>query len=402
MNAEFRFDPGKADFISNPYPTFAELRAHEPMYWDARTRVWLPTRFDDIKLILSDPRFGGLDQSKLVGAADSNIAQQLSHVAYHSLSYWMVNRNPPDHTRLRALMAPWFSKNAMEHLRPAISARVEQLLARVQPFGTTDLLADFADELTFTTISEIMGIPHQDRPSLQKGQRELLGLLGFNATALTRARAAMAMLNVLQYFNDLAGWRMREAGDDLFSALVLAHTREGLLTREELAPNAVMLMVGGEANTRAAIGNSVIALLEHPEQLEVLREHPENLRQAIEELLRYENSKQIVLRVALADVVVSGELVRKGDVVQILLGAANRDPEIFPNPDGLELTRAPNPHLSFGFGIHYCLGAYLARLEIEIALTALLEHMPRLALAAPLEWNASFFPRGVHALPVRF
>jgi cytochrome P450 len=403
-----RFDPSVPEFIANPYSTYAALREQEPIHWSPHRREWVSTGYADVKRILSDPRFGATRH--VDGAADSldpppreDPLVTLSRTADRSLGLWMVHRNPPEHTRLRVPLNQDFSKSTVERWRPFIQARADYLLDRVWRAREMDVMSDFAQDLPFTVICEIMGVPVQDRPQLYLWLRDMRGFLGLNRTAMIRSRGAIALLKAQTYFIELARRCRHDPGDDVFSRMLYAYAGDGNITEEEIAGNALVLMIGGEANASAMIGMGLWVLANHPEQRHFITEHPEHIPQAVEELLRFEAPLHFVTRIALEDTALDGKTIKQGERVRALIGAANRDPSAFSEPDRLDLTRSPNLHPSFGAGIHYCIGAPLARLELEVVFTAFLNRMPHYVLVpGALNWNERFFPRGVRSLPVRF
>jgi cytochrome P450 len=331
--------------------------------------------------------------------------QVLDEPVYRSMSLWMLQMDPPDHTRLRGLVVKAFTARRVEEMRPRIQAIVDQTLDRVEPRGEMDLIADFALRLPVTVICDMLGIPEADHEMIFSGARGGGRLL--DPVPLSRAEIDQANsdnLATAAYFHSLFELRRRQPGDDLTTQLVQAEEEGHKLTNEELTANVMLLFGAGHETTVNLIGNGLLALHRNPDQLRLLRENPTLIGNAIEELLRYDSSVQMTGRTTLADASVGGVDVAKGETVLCLLGAANRDPAIYPDPDRLDITRSNIRPLSFGGGIHFCLGAQLARIEGEIAIATLLHRLPSLKLddAERPDWRQTFVLRGLNRLPARW
>jgi cytochrome P450 len=317
-------------------------------------------------------------------------------------SKWVLNQNPPDHTRMRALMAPAFSPTHLAPLGSRIQAMADALLDRVQAAGRMDIVADFADQLPAWVISEMMGVSPADRDRLHRWARDSCLDFDLTPTPMGRERMLLARAGFSEYARSQITQPGQGAPSELMSALLGAHASGGLST-DELLANFGLLFFAGYGTTSTLIANSMLALLRHPDQMRRLQDEPALIASAVEELVRYDSPTQLAPREALDDVELDGLRFRKGERLVLMLGAANRDPERFIEPDRLDLGRTPNPHLSFGQGIHFCLGAHVARLEAQIALGTLVRRLPGLALEdRPLEWAPSLELRRLSALPVRF
>ncbi len=395
--AELIFNPLSPEFISDPYPTYHRLRRDDPMH-RSPLGFTMASRHADIAFILRDARFG----KDFAGRIKRRSGEQaLDEPVYQSMARWMINLNPPDHTRLRGLVVKAFSNRAVDDMRPSIQEIVDQTIDRVEPQGHMDLIADFAFRLPVTVISEMLGIPEEDRGMLFKGEGPGARLL--DPVPLSRAEldaANAGHLAVAAYFHALLELRRRKPGKDLTTKLVQAEEEGRKLSNEELTSNIILLYVAGHVTTVHFIGNALLALHRNPGQLALYKRNP-SLETAMDELLRYDSPVQVTAREALDDVSVGGVGLKKGDTVLCALGAANRDPAVYADPDRLDITRESVRPLSFGGGVHYCLGAQLARIEAEIAIATLLRRLPNLTLDHPdaPDRGPTFVLRGLKTLP---
>jgi len=378
----------------DPYPRYARLREISPVV-RAEDGALVVTRHADCAAVTRDGRLGHLpkDMLALVGLAD-----WAEHPALRQLFTSMVTLNPPEHTRLRRLVSATFTARRVEALRPAITAMVDGLLDELT--GDTDFVAAFAFRLPVNVIGELLGVPEADRGAFQSVVRDWSQVLeSIGPEVLATADPAAATLR--GYLAELAAERRRAPQDDLLSALVAAGGPGDRLTEDELLTTAGLLFAAGFETTTNLLANGLVALLRHPEQLTALRERPELAVSAVEELLRFDSPLQLVSRVVYESVELGGLTIDPGERVVAYLGAGNRDPERFPEPDRLDLGRSDNAPLSFGGGIHYCLGAPLARLEAQIAFPAVLSRLPGLELAGEPERRDSLTIRGLTRLPIR-
>ncbi|HVJ54905.1 MAG TPA: cytochrome P450 [Aliidongia sp.] len=395
------FNPLSPEFIRDPYPFFHQLRTMAPLF-KTPMGFYLASRNEDVALILRDKRFGKnfLGNMERRGGLDA-----LKEPVYASVRHWMLVADPPDHTRLRGLVVKAFTARRVEDMRPRIQAIVDETIDRIADRGRMDLIRDFAYRLPVTVICEMLGIPDADREQFLDNPG--VGGRLLDPVPLSRAEIDAANENNLKqaaYFRGLFELRRREPGDDLTTQLVQAEEEGNKLTEEELTANIMLLFGAGHETTVNLIGNGLLALHRNPDQLDRLKRDPALIHSAIEEFLRYDSSVQLTGRSALEDVELSGVTIRKGETVLSLLGAANRDPAAYPDPDRLDIAR-PNvrPH-SFGGGIHFCLGAQLARLEGEIAINTLLARLPDLVLddAENPDWRPTFVLRGLKSLPAHW
>jgi cytochrome P450 len=390
-------------FLSDPYPFYRLLRERAPV-WRSPTGLWVLSRHADVAAVLKDPRFGHDFENKLSDPRTRD--DLLDEPVFRGLRLSMLVRDPPDHTRLRGLVAKAFTARRLEAMRPKIAALVETLLDAVEPRGGMDVIADFARPLPVLVICDLLGIPEADRPRFLGGYR--VSGRALDPTPMTRAELdevnAIAVRN-RGYFEDLFERRRDADGDDLISALL--HVRDehdGRLTHDELAANIGLLFGAGHETTTHLIGNGLLALHRNPDQWQKLVENPALAGNAVEELLRFDSSVQLTSRKAFEDVPLDGTIVRRGESVMCLLGAANRDPEVYADPDRLDITRAGVRAISFGGGIHHCLGAQLARIEGEIAFRRLAQRLPKLALEDKEHptWKPTITLRGLTRLPARW
>jgi cytochrome P450 len=395
---ELLFNPLSPEFIRDPYRHYHRLCATDPVH-RSPLGFFVASRHEDVSLVLRDRRFGKDFAGRITRRQGKEV---LDEPVYRSMSHWMLQQDPPDHTRLRGLVVKAFTARRVEDMRPRIQAIVDQAIDRVERKRHMDLIADFAFPLPVTVICEMLGIPQEDHAMIRSGARGSGRLL--DPVPLSRAEIDAANADNLasaEYFQALFELRRRQPGDDLTSQLVQAEEEGSRLSNEELTANVMLLFGAGHETTVNLIGNGLLALHRHPDQLRRLREDPALTANAVEELLRYDSSVQLTGRAALEDVTVGTAAVRKGDGVLCLLGAANRDPAVYADPDRLDITRANIRPMSFGGGIHFCLGAQLARIEAEIAIATLLRRLPDLTLddAEHPEWRPTFVLRGLNRLP---
>jgi cytochrome P450 len=396
--AEPLFNPLSPDVIRDPYPHYRRLRESDPVH-RSPLGFFVASRHTDVGFVLRDKRFG----KDFVGRMTRRFGPQImDEPIYRSMRHWMLQQDPPDHTRLRALVVKAFTARRVEDMRPRIQQIVDVTLDRVAPHRHMDLIADFALRLPVTVICDMLGIPEEDHEMFFLGARtggRLLDPVPLSRAEIDAANAGNTAS--AEYFQQLFELRRRQPGDDLTSELVRAEEDGSKLSNEELTANIILLFGAGHETTVNLIGNGLLALHRNPDQLRLLREKPSLIANAIEELLRYDSSVQLTGRTALEDASVGSTHVAKGETVLCLLGAANRDPAAYPEPDRLDITRPNIRPISFGGGIHFCLGAQLARIEGEIAIATLLRRLPNLKLddADSADWRQTFVLRGLNRLP---
>ncbi|MGC4807504.1 cytochrome P450 family protein [Micromonospora sp. DT233] len=391
-------------FAADPYPTFARLRAHAPVCPVSSPRFdsYLITGFDDARAALTDPRL-----SKDLYGPDRHYLRLFGPNS-EGLNKNMLNSDPPEHTRLRRIVSQAFAPRRIEALRPRVAQLVEALLDKIAPRGEAELMGEFAIPLPMMVISDLLGIPETDHERVLDWT-QVIRTSGSAHRSPQEERAAVqeAQLRLHHYLADLVRARRDHPAEDLISALIAACDRDGALSEAELVTTTFLLLFAGHQTTADFLGNAVVALLTHPDQLDALRARPELLPAAIEELLRFDGPLPVASpRVAAEDVEYRDVRIPRGSIVGVVLNSANHDPAHFADPDRLDLGRERGPHLGFGHGVHYCLGVSLARMEAQLALGALLRRLPGLRLAVPAGQlrrlpAASPF-RGLLELPVRF
>lgn len=396
------FQPGEIGFIANPYPAYEELRRAGPIHYDERTDHWLITRYADVNALLRDRRFG---RTYLHLATHEQMGHQpepeLHAPFWHVIRNGMLDREPPDHTRLRSLVSRAFTPRRVEALRGTIQGIVDGLVDDGLARGEFDLLATVLEPLPVTVIAELLGIPEADRHLLRPWSAEICLMYELNPSEEYARRAVQASIAFGDYLRELARSRRTNPGTDLISGLTQVVEAGDRLTEDELIGTCVLLLNAGHEASVNGSGNGWWALFRNPDQLARLRADHALLPTAVEELLRFDTPLQLFERWVLEDSQVCGVAVPKGAELGLMFGSSNRDPGVFADPDRLDLARDPNPHISFGAGIHFCLGAPLARLEMQIAFETILRRMPRLELLAEPEWKPTYIIRGLKSLPVR-
>ena len=394
------FNPLSPDFIRDPYPHYDLLRRVDPVHLTPHG-MYLASRHADVSNVLRDKRFGKDFVERSVRRYGAKIMEE---PIFRSMSHWMLQQDPPDHSRLRGLVVKAFTARRVEDMRPRIQQIVDQTLDRIIPQGRMDLIEDFAFRLPVTIICDMLGIPEEHREVFYSSSRDggrILDPVPLKPEEIAKGNAAFTMSQM--YFQQLFELRRKQPGDDLTTQLVQAEEDGSKLTNEELTANIILLFGAGHETTVNLIGNGLLALHRNPDQLALLKSRPELITNAIEEFLRYDSSVQMTGRVTLEDIDDLGtRKIARGESVLCLLGSANRDPAVYPDhPDRLDITRPNVRPLSFGGGIHFCLGAQLARIEAEIAISTLLRRLPGLRLddADNPEWRPTFVLRGLKRLP---
>jgi cytochrome P450 len=403
-----RTNPFLPEHLARVYPLLAELRAEEPVCeitQPSGLKTWVVTRYEDARAALTDRR---LSKNPKHAAEALNRAGVILGQGELREAASLLTSDPPVHTRLRRLVSGAFTRQRVEALRPRVRQIADELLDRVVDLPTFDLIREYAYPLPAMVMSQLLGVPARDRDAFRSWVGEMLTPAGVPGANDIREAASLAMR---QYLTDLVATKRGTlaGGDvdeqpDLASALVVARDAADRLSESEIIRLLEELLIGGYETTANMIGNGAAALLRDPDQFRLLQRHPELLSPAIDEFIRYDGSvTRATLRIAVEDVDIGGVTVPAGSTVSIVLASANRDPEAFVEPDRLDVTRQPNPHLGLGYGTHYCLGAPLARIEGEIAFDRLLTRLPDLTLACDpdeLRWRPLGIQRGLAALPV--
>lgn len=402
QNRAERVDITTRQFKTNPYPFYARLRAAQPVaparY--GKLDAWLVTRYADVLAMLKDARF--IKNQYSAQNAEQQAKQIWVPPFIRPLQSNMLDQDDPNHARLRTLVHKAFTPARIEHLQTRIQSIADELLDAAQKKNEMDLVHAFALPLPLTVIAELLGVPMQDREKFHRWTKSLFR----PPTTLNMLRMILPLRSFMQYVRALVDERRAKPQDDLLTALVQAEETGDRLSEDELLAMVFLLLVAGHETTVNLIGSGTLALLEHPDQMQLLRAQPELARTAVEELLRFTSPVETATeRYANEDVEIEGETIRKGELAFAVIASANRDERQFPRGDELDLVRLNNKHLAFGQGVHYCVGAPLARLEGQIAFNTLLRRLPNLQLAIPsekLRWRATPVVRGLEALPVKF
>jgi cytochrome P450 len=390
------YDPWSPEFVADPYPVYDELRRERPVFFDEPTGQWVVTRHADVSALLRDRRLG---RTYLHVASHEDFGRppepEFLAPFWNLIRAGMLDVEPPDHTRLRRLVSKAFTPRMVEGLRGRVRELAEELARALAEKGGGDLLAEMAEPLPVTVIAEMLGIPENDRPLLRPWSARICGMYELDPSEEVQRIAVRASVEFSEYLRDLARTR-RTPGEDLISALAAV---DGL-SEDELVGTCVLLLNAGHEATVNATGNAWWALFRNPDQLARLRADHGLIPSAVEELLRYDTPAPMFERWVLEDVEVAGVRVPRGAEVALQFASANRDPEVFADPGALDLGRNPNPHIGFGAGIHFCLGAPLARIELTESMGALLRAAPDLRPAAEPAWKPGFILRGLESLPV--
>ena len=381
-------DPG---FVDDPYPALARLRETAPLVWHEQTGQWLALTYAAANGLLRDRRFGRLWQDK------APVAELEPFNLLHRNQ--MMENEPPAHTRMRSLVAAAFARGHVERLRPWVQSVAEALLDDVD-LASFDLIGDYAEPLPVAVIAELLGVPEADRPLLRPWSAGIVAMYEYGRSEAESARAVIAAAEFTAYMRDLAEERRLSPREDLVSHLVAAEDDGERLTADELVASAILLLNAGHEASVNAFGNGMVALLAHPDQVARLREDGALVETAIEEMIRYDSPLQLFERTAKEDVVLGDVTVPAGGKVAAMLGSANRDPAAFDRADSFDVGRRPNPHIGFGAGVHHCLGAPLARMELQISLPTLLRRCPGLRLTGVPVRRPTFVLRGYSSVPV--
>ncbi|QGV79412.1 cytochrome P450 [Streptomyces ficellus] len=395
------FDPWSPAFVADPYPAYAELRARGRVHWFEPTRQYLVPRHADVSALLRDRRLGRTYRHRFTHEEFGRTPPPAAHEPFHVLNdHGMLDLEPPDHTRIRRLVSKAFTPRTVERLKPYVERLAGELVDALVAEGGGDLLGAVAEPLPVAVIAEMLGIPESDRAPLRPWSADICGMYELNPGEETAARAVRASDEFSAYLRQLIAERRSAPGDDLISALIAAYDEGDRLSEQEMISTCVLLLnAGHEATVNSTVGGWW-TLFRHPEQLAALRAGDVGVPTAVEELLRYDTPLQLFERWVLDDIEIDGTTVPRGAEVALLFGSANRDTDAFDRPDTLDLSRRDNPHISFGAGIHYCVGAPLARIELAASMTALLERAPALRLAKEPERRPGFVIRGLDGLLV--
>ena len=387
--------------VQDPFPLYAWLRDHEPVHWSESLNAWVITRHGDVVEVFNRPETFSADRFRKLDDRFASHRPAVRAVA-EVLGHWLVFRDAPDHDRLRGLLQSSFTPKQLASSRERIQGTADALLDRVGGRGTMDFIRELAFPLPAIVIAGLMGAPEEDIEPIKTSSDRLAAYLGGavdDRDNFTEASAGVAAL--VDYFRALLRERERRPRDDLMSLMLRAEHEGDRLSRDEVVANCVLLLFAGHETTTNLLGNGLFHLLRHPAQVALLRADPSLLHGAVEELLRYDGPVPATAKVATDDVPWHGRTIRRGDMVVPLMASANRDPRQFSNPDVLDVRREPERHVAFAAGIHYCLGAWLARLEARVVLGTVLRRLTDLALArAEPSWKPMIFLRGLESLPL--
>ncbi|MDP3163023.1 MAG: cytochrome P450 [Reyranella sp.] len=402
------FDLGNSATNANPFPEFARLRAEDPVHWSPAMKAWIVTRHADVKQVALNNR--QISADRLTPFFKTNPEYQKGSIEslVRYLNHWMVFRDPPDHTRLRRLFNKAFTPTSVENLRPNIEDIVAHLIdgmeAKARRGETVDYIADFAYPLPASVIMDLLGVPRADLERVKVWSDDIALFIGTAQVAGNKyLRAESGAKAMSDYFRILVEARTAEPRDDMITHLVLARDDRDALTTDEIIGTCILLLFAGHETTSNLIGNGFFYAMKHRGEWERLIADPSLAPTAVEEFLRYDGPSGAFARVAAADVEMGGKTIREGQRVFAFMNSANRDPEAFDDAERFDIGRVQNPHLTFGHGIHFCLGAPLARLEAQIASIRLAERLPHIRLSGgDPEWHDSLILRGVKRLPVEF
>jgi cytochrome P450 len=396
-----QFSPAGPEALSNPYRMYKLLREQNPVHWNDLFEAWVFARFEDVDAILMHPNFSA-DRSKAETRFAEMIKQQQEQFGPFSEAPTMLTSDPPEHTRLRRLVSKAFTPRAIENLRPRIREIIDELLGGIGDRAEFDLVDEIAYPLPVIVIAELLGVPSTDRADFKRWSDDVVATLGgpfVPPDVIDRARKSIEEL--VAYMSTRIAERRENPRDDLISGLIAAEDGGQVLSEMEIFSTTILLLIAGNETTTNLIGNAMYSLLTNPDQLELLRSEPALMSSAIEELLRFNGPVQATGRVAKEDIEIGGTTVKRGQIAFALLGSANHDAAKFPDPERLDLRRNPTEHMAFGDGIHFCLGAPLARAEAQITFEELLNRFPKIELAGEPTWGGTFIIRGAKKLPLR-
>lgn len=407
------FNPRSAEFRANPYPTYEYLRTHHPIYYRQEQKDWILTRYDDISQVFKTTSFGHSDKKTSPNLIDpSKLNNPFIRKRYESqqlMALWLALLNPPDHTRIRNVLRSSFTPAKAQQLKSYLEETIDHLIDQVEDRGKMDIMNDLACPLTLGMNCKILGISQsQWHPNFQQWLDSLALLADIDPRFVDTEQGMLSIIGLAEYFRDLIERYYKSSSfqgqDSVINTLVKAQ-KEDIIKESEAVANCIFLFFGGYGTTVKMIGLSVLHLLKHPEQLRLLEANPSLIKTAIAEILRYDNPIQGISRTLFEDTQLSDQILRRGETVHALIAAANRDPDKFSNPNKFDITRNPNPYLSFGQGIHTCIGKHLANLMTETTILKLISRLPKLDLDpefSTLKWDDSFLSHGLKELMIKF
>lgn len=383
ISQPFKCNPYEPEFRDNLYQIYDYMRSHEPVH-QGLFKDWYLTRYSDVKAVLQDPRFQEIPIPEIIANKSRYLPDKEKNLdeLVKLAGQWLFFLTPPEHTRMRVLVSKAFKSQNLQHKQFQVQEIANKLVSKIKRQESLDVISDFAEQLPAQLTAQILGLPNEDSNLLLNWSKQLFYIIDPLASLNICSDLNHIALECTEYLHTQIAERRMHPGSDLISALIAVEKEGEKLTEQEIISNCVMLFSAGITTTAAAIGNSVLALLRHPDQLERLIHNPEILPTAIEELMRYDSPTQIVGRRATEVVEIRGTIIQPGESINLCLGAANRDSERFFKPDQLDLLRKNNQHISFATGIHLCIGAALARMELPIAISTLVQQFPNLRLVS--------------------
>ncbi|MEG4292575.1 cytochrome P450 [Microcoleus sp. C2C3] len=403
------YDLFAPEAVANSYPLFKRMRSEDPVHYCESGGYWILTRYRDVEAALHDERLSSDRKALFINQLGSLDVKEIQNFLALT-SNWMVDKDPPEHTRLRKVAKQGFTTRAIESWRSIIQNTTDRLLDKIQNHGGMDVVSDLSVPLPGFIISEIFGVPETDRANMLEWATDIVTLFGVagDSTIEIEEMARKADKAAVQFsalIRELVEQRRRQPGTDMISLLSVAYQEQGF-NLEELPSRCIEILNGGLLTTRDLIANGVNALLSHPDQLQKLKKNPSLIHSAVEEMIRFDTSVPFFSRIAKQDLTIGGKDITAGSVIALGLGAANHDPEKFDSPEVFDITRTPNEHLGFSSGIHFCLGAVLARMELTICFTTLLRRLPNLSFdpdrhAIPTK-HSILILKGFDSLPVKF
>ena len=387
--------------VQDPYERYDQLRSEDPVHWNEGAQVWVLTRYQDVMDALRDPRLSSVSMGALIQEAGDGEGAKALERTFRDM---MIFSDPPNHTRLRSLANKAFTPGVLEGIRSQVQNAADRLMDDVKDQGSMEVISQFAYPLPALVISEVLGVDEGDRERFKTWSDDLAAFAGHIREARERVGpAAQSMAELIEFLRETVAKRRADPKDDLLSALVTAEDQDDSFSEDELYSMCVLLIFAGHVTTTNLIGNGILALLQNPLQLELLRKTPSLLESAVEEIIRYNGPVQAISRTALESYKIGDTQIKEGDRISLNLAAANRDPAQFSNPERFEITRSEGRHVGFGFGIHFCLGAALARMEGQAAIGSIVREMPNLRLGdQEMEWRPNPVLRGLKELPVTF
>ena len=390
--------------LADPYPFYHQLRTEDPVHFSDTLQTWMLTTYDDVATATGDARLSSDRMQFYLNPISAESRPGLASLCEY-MSRWMSMKDPPDHTRLRGLVNKAFTSRSVDEMTPRIREISQNLITDLDDGGRADLIGQFAYPLPATVICEMLGIPSDEQTQFRQWSSDIVAFSAGSGLLLEEAStsAQESQLALVEYCRRIIDQRRRQPQDDLISRLISVEQEGTQLNELELYAMCVQLFVAGHETTTNLIGNGMLALLQHPQDFEHLRTHPELLESAVEEFLRYDSPVQRAGRIVHEDLEIRGRGIEKGQSVMLMYGAANRDPDQFADPDRLILSRQPNRHLAFGRGPHFCVGAPLARLEAQIAFETIFSRLADIQLPdGELRWRPSMAMRGLESLEVEY